>query len=108
MKYDSSMTQFHEDIVSAIKSMIHGDVDKVAELAAEGSPVPLRDYLREQHGRSCHGGNKFDCMSSAFLVKFDHMINNLGDTKLQLSWSQTTGFIRKYPSEFFSEGRICR
>lgn len=103
MKYDSSMTQFHEDIVSAIKSMIHGDVDKVAELAAEGSPVPLRDYLRERHGRSCHGGNKFDCMSSAFFVKFDHMINNLGDTKLQLSWSQTAGFIRKYPSEFFSE-----
>ena len=103
MKYDSSMTQFHEDIVSAIKSMIHGDVDKVAELAAEGSPVPLRDYLREQHGRSCHGGNKFDCMSSAFLVKFDHMINNLGDTKLQLSWSQTAEFIRKYPSDFFSE-----
>lgn len=101
MKYDSSMTQFHGDIVSAIKSMIHGDVDKVAELAAEGSPVPLRDYLREQHGRSFHGGNKFDCMSSAFLVKFDHMINNDGDTKLQLSWSQVTGFIRKYPAEIF-------
>lgn len=103
MKYDSSMTQFHEDIVSAIKSMIYGDVDKVAELAEEGSPVPLRDYLREQHGRSCHGGNKFDCMSSAFLVKFDRILNNLGDTKLQLSWSQTAGFIRKYPSEIFSE-----
>lgn len=101
MKYDSSMTQFHGDIVSAIKSMIHGDVDKVAELAAEGSPVPLRDYLREQHGRSFHGGNEFECMSSAFLVKFDHMINNLGDTKLQLSWSQVTGFIRKYPAEIF-------
>lgn len=101
MKYDSSMTQFHGDIVSAIKSMIHGDVDKVAELAAEGSSVPLRDYLREQHGRSFHGGNEFECMSSAFLVKFDHMINNLGDTKLQLSWSQVTGFIRKYPAEIF-------
>ena len=101
MKYDSSMTQFHGDIVSAIKSMIHGDIDKVAELAAEGSPVPLRDYLREKHGRSCHGGNKFDCMSSAFLVKFDHMINNLGDKKLQISWSQVTGFIRKYPAEIF-------
>lgn len=103
MKYDSSMTQFHEDIVSAIKSMIYGDIDKVAELAAEGSPVPLRDYLRERHGRSFHGGNKFDCMSSAFLVKFDRILNNLGDTKLQLSWSQTAGFIRKYPSEIFSD-----
>ena len=107
MKYDAGMTQFHDDIVSAIKSMIHGDIDKVAELAAEGSPVPLRDYLREQHGRSCHGGNKFDCMSSAFLVKFDHMINNLGDTKLQLSWSQVTGFIRKYPAEIFHREESC-
>ncbi len=101
MKYDAGMTGFHKDIVAAIKSMIHGDSDKVAELAAEGSPVPLRDYLREHHGKTFHGGNKFDCMSSAFLVKFDHIINNDGDTKLQLSWSQVSTFIRKYPSDIF-------
>ena len=74
MKYDAGMTGFHKDIVAAIKSMIHGDSDKVAELAAEGSPVPLKDYLREHHGKTFHGGNKFDCMSSAFLVKFDTVI----------------------------------
>ena len=101
MKYDAGMTGFHKDIVAAIKSMIYGDSDKVAELTAEGSPVPLRDYLREHHGKTFHGGNKFDCMSSAFLVKFDHIINNDGDTKLQLSWSQVSSFIRKYPSDIF-------
>lgn len=102
MKYDAGMTGFHKDIVAAIKSMIHGDSDKVAELAAEGSPVPLKDYLRVRHGKRFHGGNTFDCMSSAFLVKFDDIINNDGDTKLQLSWSQVSTFIRKYPSEFFN------
>ena len=46
MKYDASMTQFHGDIVAAIKSMIHGEEDKVAELAASVVEVvlPLSSY----------------------------------------------------------------
>lgn len=101
MKYDASMTQFHGDIVAAIKSMIHGKEDKVAELAAEISPVPLKDYLRDNHGKRFHGSNRFTAMSSCMLVTFDHVINNSGDTKLQLSWSNVTAFIRKFPAEIF-------
>lgn len=101
MKYDASMTQFHGDIVAAIKSMIHGEEDKVAELAAEISPVPLKDYLRDNHGKRFHGSNRFTAMSSCMLVTFDHVINNSGDTKLQLSWSNVTAFIRKFPAEIF-------
>lgn len=103
MKYDAGMTQYHDDIVSALRDMLHGEIDKIAELAAEGSPVPLREYLRNNHGKKSHGGNKFDAMSSCFLVIFDHVINNEGDSKLDLSWSQVATFIRKYPSDFFKK-----
>jgi predicted nucleic acid-binding Zn-ribbon protein len=103
MKYDAGMTQYHDDIVSALRDMLHGEIDKIAELAAEGSPVPLREYLRNNHGKKSHGGNKFDAMSSCFLVIFDHVINNEGDSKLNLSWSQVATFIRKYPSDFFKK-----
>ena len=95
MKYDAGMTQYHDDIVAALRDMLHGEMDKIAELAAEGSPVPLREYLRNNHGKAIHGGNKFEAMSSCFLVPFDHVINNKGDAKLGLSWSQVTSFIRK-------------
>lgn len=103
MKYDAGMTQYHDDIVSALQDMLFGEIDKIAKLAAEGSPVPLREYLRNNHGRTIHGGNKFDAMSSCFLVIFDHVINNEGDSKLALSWSQVATFIRKYPSDFFKK-----
>lgn len=103
MKYDAGMTQYHDDIVSALQDMLHGEIDKIAELAAEGSPVPLREYLRNNHGKAFHGGNRFDAMSSCFLVIFDHVINNKGDSKLDLSWSQVATFIRKYPSDFFKK-----
>lgn len=103
MKYDAGMTQYHDDIVSALQDMLHGEIDKIAELAAEGSPVPLREYLRNNHGKKFHGGNRFDAMSSCFLVIFDHVINNEGDSKLDLSWSQVATFIRKYPSDFFKK-----
>lgn len=112
MKYDAGMTQYHDDIVAALRDMLHGEMDKIAELAAEGSPVPLREYLRNNHGKAIHGGNKFEAMSSCFLVPFDHVINNKGDSKLGLSWSQVTSFIRKYPAEIFNneqnKGIECR
>lgn len=103
MKYDSSMTQFHGDIAAAIKSMIYSQEEAVMKLASDGSPAPLREYLRDQHGRSRHGGNKFDCTPQNFSVKFDAIINNLGDKVLTLSWSQVATFIRNNAAEIFSE-----
>lgn len=106
MKYDSNMTQFHDDIVAAIKNMIHGEEDEVAELAAEISPVPLKDYLKDNHGKRFHGSNIFTAMSSCMLVTFDHVINNSGESRLQLSWSQVAAFIRKYPAEIFNKADV--
>lgn len=101
MKYDASMTQFHGGIVAAIKSMIHGDVGKVAELAAEGSPTPLREYLKERYGKRYNGKNEYDAAPSGFTVHFDHYIID-NDSKLQLSWSQVATFIRKFPGEILT------
>lgn len=103
MKYDASMTQFHGDIVAAIKSMLYGDSDKAKDLAADSSPTPLREYLKKEHGTKLHGGNRFDCSSSCFLVIFDRRINELGETRLQMSWSQVTKFIRDNVTDIFGE-----
>ncbi len=101
MKYDASMTHFHGDIVKAIRSMIYGDVAKVAELAAEGSPTPLREYLKERYGKRYNGKNEYDAAPSGFIVRFEHYIID-NDSKLQLSWSQVATFIRKFPGEILT------
>lgn len=103
MKYDAGMTQFHGDIVAAIKSMLYGDSDKAKELASDSSPTPLREYLKKEHGARYHGGDRFDCSCSCFLVVFGSRINELGETRLQMSWSQVAKFIRDNPSEVFGE-----
>lgn len=103
MKYDAGMTQFHGDIVAAIKSMLYGDSDKAKELASDSSPTPLREYLKKEHGEKYHGGNRFDCSCSCFLVVFGSSINELEETRLQMSWSQVAKFIRDNPSEIFGE-----
>lgn len=103
MKYDASMVQFHGDIVAAIKSMLYGDSDKAKCLATDSSPTPLREYLKKEHGTKLHGGNRFDCSSSCFLVIFDRRINELGETRLQMSWSQVTKFIRDNVTDIFGE-----
>lgn len=103
MKYDSSMTQFHGDIVSAIKAMIFPGKAKAKELASEGSPVPLREFLKI-YGKDRFGGRNFECTPNAFFVVFDNIIlNNSGDKKLQFSWSQTATFIRNNAAEIFDE-----
>lgn len=103
MKYDSSMTRFHGDIAAAIKSMIYGQEEAVMKLASDGSPAPLREYLKEQHGKCSHGGNKFNCTPQNFSVRFDAIINNLGDKDLTLSWSQVATFIRNNAAEIFPD-----
>ncbi|MGN1134706.1 MAG: DNA-directed RNA polymerase subunit alpha C-terminal domain-containing protein [Oscillospiraceae bacterium] len=103
MKYDSSMTQFHGDIVSAIKAMIFPGKSKAKELASEGSPVPLREFIK-RYGKDRFGGRNFECTPSAFFVVFDNIIlNNSGDQKLQFSWSQVATFIRNNAAEIFDE-----
>lgn len=57
MKYDASMTEFHGDIVAAVRLMCGKDTD--ARSNSEGaSPAPLRDYLKKRYGNNgkCSNG----------------------------------------------------
>lgn len=100
MKYDSSMTQFHSDIIAAIKSMISPGKEEAKKLVYDASPVPLREFVK-RYGKTYFHGENFECIPNALFVCFDHEINDNGDTKLQLSWSQVAKFIRDNASEIF-------
>lgn len=103
MKYDSSMTQFHSDIVSAIKVMIFPEKQMVKKFTADASPDPLRDFIK-RYGKYKLCGRNFECTPNAFFVVFnDIILNNSGDKKLQLSWSQVATFIRNNAAEIFDD-----
>ncbi|MGN0666453.1 MAG: hypothetical protein ACI4KF_08000 [Huintestinicola sp.] len=106
MRYDFSMTQFHGDIVAALKLMC--GKDKVAEsYVDEASPAPLRNYLKSKYansGKGEPGGAHYSSTPSKGVdIYFDRAVNNDGDMTLTLSWSQAAKFIRDNPSEIFSE-----
>ncbi len=105
MKYDASMTQFHGDIVAAVKLMCGNDT--IARSNSEGaSPAPLRDYLKEQYGyngRSANGVRYLNTPSKGMKINLNREVGNDGDTSITLSWSQVAKFIRDNPSEIFGE-----
>lgn len=105
MKYDASMTQFHGDIVAAVKLMCGKDTD--ARSNSEGaSPAPLRDYLKKQYGYNgkCSNGVMYQNIPSKGMeIKLDREVDNNGDMTITLSWSQVAKFIRDNPSEIFGE-----
>ena len=105
MKYDASMTQFHGDIVAAVRLMCGKDTD--ARSNSEGaSPAPLRDYLKNQYSNSGRGDDGFMYLcypSKGMEIKLDREIGNNGDTTITLSWSQVAKFIRDNTSEIFGE-----
>lgn len=99
MKYDSSMTQFHKDILAAIKHMLKDDAMIKKKFKAEdASPTPLREYLKEQYGKLYQGyysgSIRCECRPTGIVLEFDTILNNLGDKELTLSWSQVAKFIR--------------
>ncbi len=105
MKYDASMTEFHGDIVAAVRLMCGKDTD--ARSNSEGaSPDPLRDYLKNQYSNSGRGDDGFMYLcypSKGMEIKLDREIDNSGDMSITLSWSQVAKFIRDNPSEIFGE-----
>lgn len=105
MKYDASMTEFHGDIVAAVRLMCGKDTD--ARSNSEGaSPAPLRDYLKNQYSNSGRGDDGFMYLcypSKGMEIKLDREIDNSGDMSITLSWSQVAKFIRDNPSEIFGE-----
>lgn len=105
MKYDAGMTQFHGDIVAAVRLMCGKDT--VARSNSEGaSPAPLRDYLKKQYGYNgkCSNGVMYQNIPSKGMeISLDREVDNNGDNFIMLSWSQVAKFIRDNPSEIFGE-----
>lgn len=111
MKYDSSMTQFHKNILAVLQYMLK-DNSAIAEKFSpeDGSPAPLRDYLKLNYGKPCssHIGNgmRYSCSFSKGLeLTFDTILNNPSDKNLTLSWSQVTKFIRDNWDEVFKKDK---
>ena len=109
MKYDSGKTQFHENIIAALRHML-GNNSEITEKFSpnDGSPAPLRDYLKEKYGKSytshIGGGMRYSCKTSTGLeLTFDTILNNPGDKNLTLSWSQVAKFIRDNWDEIFKK-----
>ena len=111
MKYDSDMTQFHKNIIAALRYMLKDDSEITEKFSPkDGSPAPLRDYLKEKYGKSytSHIGNgmRYSCKTSTgFELTFDTILNNPGDKNLTLSWSQVAKFIRDNWNDVFMEAK---
>lgn len=111
MKYDSGMTHFHENIIAALRHMLGNNSEIIEKFSPnDGSPAPLRDYLKEKYGKSytSHIGNgmRYSCKTSTgFELTFDTILNNPGDKNLTLSWSQTAKFIRDNWDEVFKKDK---
>lgn len=108
MKYDSGMKAYYNDIAAAIRSMLgKKGFEEIRELAGDSSPVPLREYLKEQHGKVHHSGScpdmpfMFACTPQNFMLEYDHAINNTAAKELTLTWSQVSNFIRSHVQEIF-------
>lgn len=111
MKYDSSMTQFHKDIIAALKHMCGNNTEITEKFSPkDGSPAPLRDYLKEKYGKSYTShigdGMRYSCKTSTGIeLAFDIILNNPGDKNLTLSWSQAAKFIRDNWDEIFKKSK---
>ena len=50
MKYDSGMTNFRGDIIAALRLMCGNNTEITEKFSPkDGSPAPLRDYLKEKY-----------------------------------------------------------
>lgn len=109
MKYDSGMTHFHKDIIAALRYMLKDDsVINEKFSPKDGSPAPLRDYLKQKYGKICAShigdGIRYSCNAAkGFELTFDIILNNPGDKNLTLTWSQTAKFIRDNWDEVFKK-----
>lgn len=108
MKYDSSMTNFHKDIIAALRYMLKDDSEITEKFSPDSGPVTLREYLKQKYGklRASHIGDgmRYSCNAAkGFELTFDIILNNPGDKNLTLTWSQTAKFIRDNWDEVFKK-----
>ncbi len=104
MKYDTGMTHLHGDILAAVRLMLYHDTEITKKFSpSDGSPAPLREYLKngfKHSGKWCDEA-RYDCNSTGMEISFERPLNNEGDQKLRLSWSQLAAFIRNNWDEVF-------
>lgn len=111
MKYDSGMTYYHTVILLALQHMLRNNSEITEKFSPnDGSPAPLRDYLKHEYGKPHTGfysGNiHYNCNPTKGLeLLFDNAQNNLGDKNLTLSWSQVAKFIRDNWDEVFKKDK---
>lgn len=107
MKYESSMTHLHKDILATVKLMC-GDNKEITEKfsPADGSPAPLRDYLKNRYKNSGQGNGEihFFCTPAKGMeITLKEDIDDSEDDKLTLSWSQLAKFMRDNWDEIFTQ-----
>lgn len=108
MKYDSSMTQFHNDIIAVLRYMLKDNSEITEKFSPDSGPVTLRDYLKLNYGKPCssHVGNgmRYSCnFSKGLELTFGIILNKPGDKNLTLSWSRVTEFILDNWDEIFKK-----
>ena len=114
MKYDSSidssMTQYHDAILAAVRRMCSDNKEITEKFSPnDGSPAPLRDYLKKKHGKSYNGFGSSELFvnchpTKGITINSDNIAENLG-SKLELSWSQTTKFIYDNWDKIFEKSK---
>lgn len=109
MKYDSGMTNFRGDIIAVLQYMLKDDKEITEKFGpGDGSPAPLRDYLKQKYGKLCAShigdGMRYSCnFSKGLELAFNPIINNSDYKYLTLSWSQVAKFIRDNWDEVFKQ-----
>lgn len=98
MKYDSSMTQYREDILLTVKQVFGRDINIINNyIPGYAVMSSLKDYLKNNYV-NCGGtiSDGLQCLCSqtkGLVISYTSPINNSGDKTLTLSWSQTAKFI---------------
>lgn len=106
MKYDSGMTYLHGDVLAAVRLMLYHNTEITKKFSStDGSPVPLREYLKDKYKLSGKSSDKsqYFCRAAGMGINLKRPLNNEGDRELQLSWSQLAVFIRNNWDEVFKK-----
>lgn len=107
MKYDAGMVHFRDDVLAAIRLMLRSNTQITENFSKnDASPAPLRDYIKEtyKHRGGAANGVRYQCApSKGFETFLSRQVNNGGDHKLTLSWSQVAKFVRDNWDDIFSE-----
>lgn len=104
MKFDKGMTRFYADIGKAIALRIKPSA-KLDELIKDGNPKPLRDWLKNRFGESGFHDSDISSLTvpnkgleleynKGLELEYNYELNNLGERKLTLTWSQLATLLR--------------